>query len=309
MIVVSPIIRYRRRAPVRYYWVGMSSKFYRRDRAHGAGLPATLSDRSYDRLRGRFASRTAAINAGYAPIEGQPNLYRKAHQVWTLNPADDGDGYVLVRQREERAVDLRPQVGDRVAFRRQGQLADAMVVLINPTTEVADLLTDDGEHETEVPLDQLMEPMDPDPIMVIELAPDGASNDPFPRSVTALSADDAMMPNAYIFTRQPFQSATGVTVPAGIAYELVRNDFRRGLSILQPTEGGTQLAVQQDEISDHFELVPAAANEPPRPERSEDEIQQIRDKWLSTDAPGGFVEFHDEPAAPPASTVVTRPIK
>lgn len=115
------------------------------------------------------ASRTAAMAQGFEPVAGHPDMYRKAHDIWDLRPAEDGEGYMLVRKQEELAPDLRrtarrepsPEyaVGQRVAFTHRGQLADAMIVFINPTHEVADLLTTEGdEHVHDVPTNHLMAP-------------------------------------------------------------------------------------------------------------------------------------------------------
>lgn len=49
-----------------------------------------------------------ALREGFEPIGA--DLYRRAHYIWQLRPAESGDGFVLVRLREERdpAVLLSP---------------------------------------------------------------------------------------------------------------------------------------------------------------------------------------------------------
>lgn len=48
-----------------------------------------------------------------ARSEAEADLHRFAHAIWELRCAPDGDGYVLVRKREERAVDLRTAGAER----------------------------------------------------------------------------------------------------------------------------------------------------------------------------------------------------
>lgn len=89
----------------RYYHRTMT-RWFDRDRAHGAGLPANLDT---DRLRQRmaehrarrFASIGAVLRAGFEPVgEG---IVRRGHALWALKSAVDGDGYVLIRMRDEPA--------------------------------------------------------------------------------------------------------------------------------------------------------------------------------------------------------------
>jgi hypothetical protein len=153
---------------------------YHNDRLHGQGLPASLGDDTYVKLA-RTAAHKAARRQGYEPIEDQPDHYRKGHAIWALRPAEDDSGFVLVRQRDERAPDLLAiettahveaptqktasvrrrfyaTVGQRVRFVHRGQLSDAIVVLVSPEGEYSDLMVEDtGEHITDVPTDQLSE--------------------------------------------------------------------------------------------------------------------------------------------------------
>ena len=113
-----------------------SANYAARDRLNGAGLPASLPDDAYARIASRMAPppqrraqrRTARAAAPapdlnrrrYASIEAIGNdvgftriaagMYRDAHTVWELRPGD-GDEVYLVRQHEERLVDLRGVAG------------------------------------------------------------------------------------------------------------------------------------------------------------------------------------------------------
>lgn len=84
------------------------------DRAHGFGLPAQISTRRLARRLAeaklpRVASRTAAMANGYEPVQGVPGLFRKAHTLWNIRAAEDGQGYVLIRLRDEPAPGIEPR--------------------------------------------------------------------------------------------------------------------------------------------------------------------------------------------------------
>lgn len=102
-------------------------------RASRHRLPASLGASSYDRLTtavdshwARRAALTAppptpapppdvgvrvaslaAIPASFVRVAAGVYLDKTAHAVWELRPALDGDGFVMVRKREERAPDFR----------------------------------------------------------------------------------------------------------------------------------------------------------------------------------------------------------
>lgn len=176
------------------------------DRLHGQGLPAGLDDTALLRLAHRrtpnntirVASRLQALAQGFSPIANAPDLYKRAHDVWALRPAEEGPGFVLIRLCEEPSVDMvrnaqqldpadlrdahevlhgrepiedggpltegvqdleeaEYEIGDRVAMLHRGQLADAMVVFINPSEALADLMmAGTGEHVRDVPMEHLM---------------------------------------------------------------------------------------------------------------------------------------------------------
>lgn len=48
----------------------------------------------------RFASLAAVMADGYEPT-ATPYLFKQAHALWAFKPAEDGDGYVLLRMHEE----------------------------------------------------------------------------------------------------------------------------------------------------------------------------------------------------------------
>jgi len=116
------------------------------DRNRGHALPSGLTDEGYDRLRAavdrrqatrklvpqfeqpepapadpyerrRFASLEEVERAGFRRVAagyyqefGRRTAQaggRVAHPIWELRQADGGEGYELVRRKEERAVDLR----------------------------------------------------------------------------------------------------------------------------------------------------------------------------------------------------------
>lgn len=108
------------------------------DRNRGQALPSGLTDEGFARLRTvldrrrtaapapapapaadpdpferrRFASVAEVSAAGFRRVasgfyqEAQVGP-KKAHPIWELRAAEEGEGYELVRRREERAVDLR----------------------------------------------------------------------------------------------------------------------------------------------------------------------------------------------------------
>lgn len=76
---------------------------YDRDRHHGHGLPACVN---VERLAQRWTTprvrdRAEALRRGFEPVQGHRNLLRKAHTLWTVKKAEDGEGYVLLRLRDE----------------------------------------------------------------------------------------------------------------------------------------------------------------------------------------------------------------
>lgn len=96
------------------------TKKYLQDRLHGQGLPSSFSSQSLARIARklsgakRYANVVQVMADGYEPTE-EPNRYRKAHAIWALCPAEEGEGYVLIRQREERAPDLLARGASRKA--------------------------------------------------------------------------------------------------------------------------------------------------------------------------------------------------
>lgn len=80
----------------------------------GAGLPSNLnSSRLARRLeeRGlpRVASLTEAMAQGFEPVKGESGMWRRAHALWHIRTAEDGDGYVIVRVRDEPAPGIEPR--------------------------------------------------------------------------------------------------------------------------------------------------------------------------------------------------------
>ena len=167
-----------------------------KDRLFAQGLPSSLSSDALERIANppkdsflRVASHIQAIQDGFEPIPEAEGLYRKAHNIWALQPAEQGEGYVLVRLHEERDVDCReasskqasitqqshdnkadvivPICGQRVAFVHKGQLAEAMVVFVHPSCELVDLALRGPEPKAEaeiimaVPTNQLMQVGEP----------------------------------------------------------------------------------------------------------------------------------------------------
>ena len=103
-----------------------TSTLHERERNRAEGLPSVFTPEAYQRIEARmakgappqrrtagrapqrFASIAAVEAAGFKRVAG--GMYKDAHSVWELRPGD-GDEVYLVRQHEERLVDLRPVAG------------------------------------------------------------------------------------------------------------------------------------------------------------------------------------------------------
>lgn len=92
--------------------------WFERDRLYGAGLPANVNmDRLARRVQEarlpRVASLSQARAQGFEPVPEEPGLYRKAHAIWAIRTAEDGEGYVVVRLRDEPAPGIEPRTARR----------------------------------------------------------------------------------------------------------------------------------------------------------------------------------------------------
>lgn len=86
-------------------------------RAERFGLPAALGGGSYGRIVSAMTRRAQALRPwadlrDFDVLSDGTYQHRVAHSIWELRPAPEGEGegYVLVRKREERLVDLRAQL-------------------------------------------------------------------------------------------------------------------------------------------------------------------------------------------------------
>lgn len=205
------------------------TKWYDRDRALGAALPSVIdAARLAARWLGltstesaapdktepttRVASRIAALAAGYEPTD-EPDMYRKAHAIWALRPAeDDGGGFVLVRLRDEPAVDRRvtaaatittspdactPSTGDRVSFVRCGQRIDGVVVKVDIDNGMADVQPDDSAAMLMgMPMEQLAAPCGCGGASGSEMTAGGDAAPMIVELVESLAGEDAERPSA-----------------------------------------------------------------------------------------------------------------
>lgn len=90
------------------------TNWYEKDRAMGAGLPSgvdlgRLRRRLQQRETRRVASFAGAVVAGFSPLTGHRDILRKGHALWAFRPAEDGEGHVLVRLRDEPAPGVDPR--------------------------------------------------------------------------------------------------------------------------------------------------------------------------------------------------------
>lgn len=142
--------------------------WYDRDRAYGRGLPANIDTERLARLLQqrrvpRVASASVAMAKGFEPIGG--GLYRKAHTIWALKPAEDGEGYVLLRVRDEVAPGIEPR---RTAQNRD-PYADTMDLEGQPPQWKQ--TTPDRAQEQEEERQLRMETMPADPGPTLDLNP------------------------------------------------------------------------------------------------------------------------------------------
>lgn len=88
--------------------------WFEHDRNMGAGLPSTVNTGRLARLMAerhlpRVASVTQAMSQGFEPVDGQPGLFRRGHALWNVRAAEDGNGYVIIRLRDEPAPGIEPR--------------------------------------------------------------------------------------------------------------------------------------------------------------------------------------------------------
>lgn len=80
-------------------------------------------------------SLEGAAQAGFQRLGSR--LYKRGHAIWELRHAEDGQGYLLVRKHEERAVDLRARKSARKTASKREAIAPALAagarwLLTNP---------------------------------------------------------------------------------------------------------------------------------------------------------------------------------
>ena len=89
--------------------------WYERDRAYGASLPVGVDMRRLaERLAPRVASVTTAMAQGFEPVAGASGIFRRAHALWAIRPAVDGQGCVIIRLRDEPAPGIEPRRAQQV---------------------------------------------------------------------------------------------------------------------------------------------------------------------------------------------------
>ena len=145
------------------------TNWFKRDRGLPAGLDENrLAQRLKEKQMPRVASVGEAMAAGFEPVNNAPGHFRKAHAIWALRKAVDGEGFVLVRLRDEPAPGIDPRRAS--------------------TTVIVEVQTEDEAEEAEteevmlVPLDlprvaQYYAPGDKR-IKDDEYVPDGGSTQP-----------------------------------------------------------------------------------------------------------------------------------
>jgi hypothetical protein len=97
----------------------------------------------------RVASLSQAMAQGFDPVPDQPGLYRKAHAIWAIKTAEDGNGYVIVRLRAEPAPGIEPRTARR-AGGRTGQSV-SVTVTVEPEPEPEEMLILAPLPELELP--------------------------------------------------------------------------------------------------------------------------------------------------------------
>lgn len=74
---------------------------------------------------------------GFEPVDGRPGIFRKAHALWAIKAAEDGEGYVILRLRDEPAPGIEPRHATQVSVSvsvddDQPQEEEEMMLVIPP---------------------------------------------------------------------------------------------------------------------------------------------------------------------------------
>lgn len=91
----------------------------------------------------RVASLGAALAQGFEPVYGHAGIYRKAHALWAIRQAEDGEGYVVLRLRDEPAPGIEPRTATTVTV--SVDIEDEPEPEPEPEAEVALVLEEDPD--------------------------------------------------------------------------------------------------------------------------------------------------------------------
>ena len=140
----------------------MTTDWFEHDRNLGAGLPSKVNTSRLARLMSekrlpRVANVAQAMAHGFAPIDGRPGLFRKGHALWNVRAAEDGNGYVIIRLRDEPAPGIEPRRAQHAGLGgpRRAQHVEVQVH-VEPETESESMVI-----ELEDPASPSMLPDDP----------------------------------------------------------------------------------------------------------------------------------------------------
>jgi len=123
-----------------YY--GPMTSIFDKDRARGQALPAGVNLTRIARIQAerslpRVPDRLAALRSGFELVDGRRDLLKRAHALWAIKKAEDGDGYVLLRLRDEPSPTVLEKMAKHAqvnyglrysaaALYRKAQLEDAV---------------------------------------------------------------------------------------------------------------------------------------------------------------------------------------
>lgn len=206
------------------------------------GLPGSIDENRLAKLlkekrMPRVASITAAMAAGFEPVEGAPGHFRRAHAIWALRKATDGRGFVIVRLRDEPAPGIDPRRATTVVVEVHTEEAPEEIVAPERSDEIV-----------LIPLTaQLYSPGDPR-LKDDEYAPEGGSEKPLKKKDISRSFGHASDIGSVVTIAQSFSPSLygdALVIPKGRVFEVAGHsaadpdtDRFLGLGFDEPTYPG-----------------------------------------------------------------------